>query len=123
MHFPDDGLLDVFGVVPVGRVQEDRESCRAFHERADRAFVGRAAHISPRVAYSTPSNTHLFTWPSRQSARRCDDHWNPPFAIFLGGETGGGKCAMEVGCIVLADDAQVHSFGRWIVSANRGSME
>ena len=78
MHFPDDGLLDVFGVVPVGRVQEDRESCRAFHERADRAFVGRAAHISPRVAYSTPSNTHLSTWPSHQSARRCDDHWNPP---------------------------------------------
>ena len=83
----------------------------------------RAAHISPRVAYSTPSNTHLSTWPSHQSARRCDDHWNPPFAIFLGGETGGGKCAMGVGCIVLADDAQVHSFGRWIVSANRGSME
>ena len=45
----------------------------------------RAAHISPRVAYSTPSNTHLSTWPSHQSARRCDDHWNPPFAIFLGG--------------------------------------
>ena len=85
MHFPDDGLLDVFGVVPVGRVQEDRESCRAFHERADRAFVGRAAHISPRVAYSTPSNTHLFTWPSRQSARRCDDHWNPPRKFFVGG--------------------------------------
>ena len=38
----------------------------------------RAAHISPRVAYSTPSNTHLSTWPSHQSARRCDDHWNPP---------------------------------------------
>ena len=45
----------------------------------------RAAHISPRVAYSTPSNTHLSTWPSHQSARRCDDHWNPPFAIFFGG--------------------------------------
>lgn len=43
LHFPDDGLLDVFGVVPVGQVQEDREPCRAFHERADRAFVGRAA--------------------------------------------------------------------------------
>lgn len=39
----------------------------------------RAAHISPRVAYSTPSNTHLSTWPSHQSARRCDDHWNPPY--------------------------------------------
>lgn len=38
----------------------------------------RAAHISPRVAYSTPSNTHLSTWPSHQSVRRCDDHWNPP---------------------------------------------
>lgn len=46
----------------------------------------RAAHISPRVAYSTPSNTHLSTWPSHQSARRCDDHWNPPFAIFFWGE-------------------------------------
>lgn len=46
----------------------------------------RAAHISPRVAYSTPSNTHLSTWPSHQSARRCDDHWNPPFAIFFLGE-------------------------------------
>lgn len=43
LHFPDDGLPDVFGVVPVGQVQEDREPCRAFHERADRAFVGRAA--------------------------------------------------------------------------------
>ena len=43
LHFPDDGLPDVFGVVPVGQVQEDRESCRAFHERADRAFVGCAA--------------------------------------------------------------------------------
>lgn len=41
----------------------------------------RAAHISPRVAYSTPSNTHLSTWPSHQSARRCDDHWNPPYWI------------------------------------------
>ena len=43
LHFPDDGLPDVFGVVPVGQVQEDREPCRAFHERADRAFAGRAA--------------------------------------------------------------------------------
>ena len=42
-HFLDDGLLDVFDVVPVGQVQEDREPCRAFHERADRALVGRAA--------------------------------------------------------------------------------
>lgn len=41
----------------------------------------RAAHISPRVAYSTPSNTHLSTWPSHQSARRCDDHWNPPMLL------------------------------------------
>lgn len=41
----------------------------------------RAAHISPRVAYSTPSNTHLSTWPSHQSARRCDDHWNPPTTL------------------------------------------
>lgn len=41
----------------------------------------RAAHISPRVAYSTPSNTHLSTWPSHQSARRCDDHWNPPILL------------------------------------------
>ncbi|KWZ83667.1 hypothetical protein HMPREF3193_02090 [Bifidobacterium breve] len=30
---------------------------------------------------------------------------------------------MGVVRIVLADDAQVHSFARWIVSANRGSME
>lgn len=43
LHFPDDGLLDVPGVVPVGQVQEDHEPCRAFHERADRAFAGRAA--------------------------------------------------------------------------------
>lgn len=47
LHFPDDGLLDVFGVVPVGQVQEDREPCRAFHERADRAFVGRARSSGP----------------------------------------------------------------------------
>ena len=47
------------------------------------------------------------------------------FAIFFwgGGKTGGGKRAMGVGCIVLADAAQVHSFDRWIVSTNRGSME
>ena len=48
----------------------------------------RAAHISPRVAYSTPSNTHLSTWPSHQSARRCDDHWNPPFIAYGHGVSG-----------------------------------
>ncbi len=61
---------------------------REVHARladARRTRRRRAAHISPRVAYSTPSNTHLSTWPSHQSARRCDDHWNPPFAIFFGG--------------------------------------
>ena len=42
-HLADDGLLDVFGVVPVGQVQQDREPGRAFHERADRGPVGRPA--------------------------------------------------------------------------------
>ncbi len=45
----------------------------------------RAAHISPRVAYSTPSNTHLSTWPSHQSARRCDDQLEPALRHFFGG--------------------------------------
>lgn len=126
---PFDRVLPLRHTLPVRLdTPSSTRGLREVHARLEMLDVPasprRAAHISPRVAYSTPSNTHLSTWPSHQSARRCDDHWNPPFAIFfLGGETGGGKCAMGVGCIVLADDAQVHSFGRWIVSANRGSME
>ncbi|BAP83810.1 integrase catalytic region [Bifidobacterium longum] len=34
----------------------------------------RAAHISPRVAYSTPSNTHLPIRSSYRSIRCCNDH-------------------------------------------------
>ena len=29
LHLVDDGLLDVFGVVPVGQVQQDRELVRS----------------------------------------------------------------------------------------------
>ena len=39
LHLVDDGLLDVFGVVPVGQVQQDREPGGALDERADGAFV------------------------------------------------------------------------------------
>ena len=41
-HFVDDGLLDVFGVVPVGQAQRDRELGGALDGRADRAFVAAA---------------------------------------------------------------------------------
>lgn len=42
LHLVDDGLLDVFGVVPVGQVQQDREPGGALDERADGAFVAAA---------------------------------------------------------------------------------
>ena len=41
-HFVDDVPLDVFGVVPVGQVRQDREPGGALDERADRAFVAAA---------------------------------------------------------------------------------
>ena len=39
LHLVDDGLLDVFGVVPVGQAQQDREPGGALDERADGALV------------------------------------------------------------------------------------
>lgn len=42
-HLADDGVLHVFGVVPVGQAQEDREPGGAFHEEADRAAVAGTA--------------------------------------------------------------------------------
>ena len=42
LHLVDDGLLDVFGVVSVGQVQQDREPGGALHERADGVLVARA---------------------------------------------------------------------------------
>jgi len=39
LHLVDDGLLDVFGVVPVGQVQQDREPGGALDERADGCFA------------------------------------------------------------------------------------
>ena len=54
-HFVDDGLLDVFGVVPVGQVQQDREPGGALDERADRAFVAAAGdEIALPVARDRP---------------------------------------------------------------------
>ena len=56
MHFVDDGPLDVFGVVPVGQVQQDREPGGALDERADRAFVAAAGdEIALPVARDRPA--------------------------------------------------------------------
>ena len=89
LHFPDDGLPDVFGVVPVGQVQEDREPCRAFHERADRAFVGRAADqvafpmtgYRPVLDFGGPLADHdheLAETGLREPACPCGRRWARP---------------------------------------------
>lgn len=55
LHLVDDGLLDVFGVVPVGQVQQDREPGGALDERADGAFVAAAGdEIALPVARDRP---------------------------------------------------------------------
>ena len=54
-HLADDGVLHVFGVVPVGQVQEDREPGGAFHEGAGRAAVaGTADQVALPVAGDRP---------------------------------------------------------------------
>ena len=54
-HLADDGVLHVFGVVPVGQVQEDREPGGAFHEGSDRAAVaGTADQVAFPVAGDRP---------------------------------------------------------------------
>ncbi len=47
LHLVDDGLLDVFGVVPVGQVQQDREPGGALDERADGALLRLPVMRSP----------------------------------------------------------------------------
>ena len=55
LHLVDDGLLDVFGVVPVGQVQQDREPGGALDERADRALVaGAGDEVALPVAGDRP---------------------------------------------------------------------
>lgn len=55
LHLVDDGLPDVFGVVPVGQVRQDREPGGALDERADGAFVAAAGdEIALPVARDRP---------------------------------------------------------------------
>ena len=55
LHLVDDGLPDVFGVVPVGQVQQDREPGGALDERADGAFVAAAGdEVALPVARDRP---------------------------------------------------------------------
>ena len=55
LHLVDDGLPGVFGVVPVGQVQQDREPGGALDERADGAFVAAAGdEIALPVARGRP---------------------------------------------------------------------
>ena len=55
LHLVDDGLPGVFGVVPVGQVQQDREPGGALDERADGAFVAAAGdEIALPVARDRP---------------------------------------------------------------------
>ena len=55
LRFVDDGLPDVFGVVPMGQVQKYREPDRALDERADRALVaGSGDEVALPVAGHRP---------------------------------------------------------------------
>ena len=55
LHLVDDGLLDVFGVVPVGQVRQDREPGGTLDGRADGAFVAAAGdEIALPVARDRP---------------------------------------------------------------------
>ena len=80
-HFVDDGLLDVFGVVLVGQVRQDREPGGALDGRADRAFVAAAGDgIALPVARGRPvldlrGRSEIMTMGSRKRGLRPWPPW------------------------------------------------
>ena len=87
LHLVDDGLPDVFGVVPVGQVQQDREPGGALDERADGAFVAAAGdEIALPVARDRPV-------PDLRGSLRDHDHGfaETGFAALAGLGSAGGS--------------------------------